>query len=80
MGHLCNYSDVAASAKTNSTHRMYEVCESGLCKKKQLVPSDGVTDSGDIDADGKEGGADGYGGDLKMKTKMTTRMNYGAPV
>ena len=28
----------------------------------QLVPSNGVEDSGDIDADGEEGNADGYSG------------------
>jgi len=28
----------------------------------QLVPSNGVEDSGDIDMDGQEGGADGYSG------------------
>jgi len=35
----------------------------------QLVPSNGVEDSGDIDADGKEGGADGYsrGSNLHME-------------
>jgi hypothetical protein len=31
--------------------------------QKQLVPSSGVKDSGDIDADGEEGNADGYSGD-----------------
>ncbi len=28
-----------------------------------MVPSNGVTDSGDIDADGEEGNADSYSGD-----------------
>ena len=32
--------------------------------QKQLVPSNGVKDSGDIDAVGEEGNADGYSGDL----------------
>ena len=42
----------------------------------QLVPSNGVEDSGDIDVDGEEGGADGYSGgsNLLMEEKMTTRM------
>jgi len=34
--------------------------------QKQLVPSNGVKDSGDIDADGEEGGAGGYSGDLNL--------------
>ena len=34
--------------------------------QNQLVPSNGVKDSGDIDADGKEGNADGYGGNSNI--------------
>ena len=34
--------------------------------QKQLVPSNGVKDSRDIDADGKEGYVDGYSGDLNL--------------
>ena len=35
----------------------------------QLVPSNGVKDSGDIDTDGEEGNADGYSGDLNLHNK-----------
>ena len=34
--------------------------------QKQLVPSNGVKDSRDIDADGEEGDADGYSGDSNL--------------
>jgi len=34
--------------------------------QKQLVPSNGVKDSGDIDVDGEEGEADGYSGDSNL--------------
>jgi hypothetical protein len=34
--------------------------------QKQLVPSNGVKDSEDIDADGEEGDADGYSGDSNL--------------
>ena len=37
--------------------------------QKQLVPSNGVKDSGDIDANGEEGDADGYSGDSNLHDK-----------
>ena len=37
--------------------------------QKQLVPSNGVKDSRDIDADGEEGEADGYSGDSNLHDK-----------
>ena len=37
--------------------------------QKQLVPSNGVEDSGDIDADGEEGDADGYSRDSNLHNK-----------
>jgi len=37
--------------------------------QKQLVPSNGVEDSGDIDADGEEGDTDGYSGDSNLHDK-----------
>ena len=35
--------------------------------QKQLVPSNGVKDSRDIDTDGKEGDTDGYSRDLNLQ-------------
>ncbi len=34
--------------------------------QKQLIPSYGVKDSGDIEADGKEGNTDSYSGDSNI--------------
>ena len=49
MGHLCKYSNVAAFAKkTNSTSRMCEICESGLCKKLQPKICEKIPFSGGV--------------------------------